>query len=389
MKNRLASLLLFAIMQQGCNNPAPKPVPAPATPVDTVTKAVEPVKAPPPPPDIQKESARLEKYLKRAEIPSQHLKAPARVTTVLKGAQGTLIQIEPTDYVMQDGQPVINDIDVELKEMTNQEQLMRDGAQTISDGKLLVSGGAYYINLTCGGEQLKLKLGHSLKVRLPKITDKDMTLFYGQRDSAGNMNWQPTQQKMAYDPTSRKLINAKNGFGFDGWPISDSGRAISGLKSGPILKDSLIKTLTGKGRDQMVSKRIAKGDRYDTLATNIYNEIALQKLGWINCDHFLEQTNLTNLAYTIDPKDSIICAQVYLAFKDINSIITYEYGFDQHNAFNNIPAGAKATLLAIALKKGRVYASKTELTIEKGHKITLSLKPTPDKDVADLFKFKG
>ena len=72
-------------------------------------------------------------------------------------------------------------------------------AQTVSDGKLLESGGAYYINLSCGKERLRIKKNKSIKIEFPKISDKDMSLFDGKVDSLGNI--------IIYDPEYNSATN--------------------------------------------------------------------------------------------------------------------------------------------------------------------------------------
>ena len=130
------------------------------------------------------------------EQPSQSFTVSSSKPAQVKGKKGTTVFINPSDLETVDGKSVGNNIQIELKELTNQQQLLRTNAQTVSNGQLLVSGGAYYINMTSDGQQLKLKDGKSLNVAFPKLSDTEMALFYGQRDSLGKINWQKANETL-------------------------------------------------------------------------------------------------------------------------------------------------------------------------------------------------
>lgn len=174
MTKALALLISVGFLISGCDNPkTPQDVTDPNN--ATHNKA-----------DIGKLNDALKKY----EEPAQVFKVAASKPSIITGRKGTKIRINPADLVTESGKPLGQTINVELKELTNQGQLLRTNAQTVSDGKLLVSGGAYFINLTSDGEQLKLQAGKNLAVRFPKLSDKEMALFYGQKNDLGQLNWQ-------------------------------------------------------------------------------------------------------------------------------------------------------------------------------------------------------
>ncbi|MDQ3072176.1 MAG: hypothetical protein M3Q97_02770 [Bacteroidota bacterium] len=60
--------------------------------------------------------------------------------------------------------------------------------------KILVTGGAYYLNMNSNGKQLKMKQGKGLEVEFPKLTENEMGLFLGERDSLGQINWTSTNE---------------------------------------------------------------------------------------------------------------------------------------------------------------------------------------------------
>ena len=290
----------------------------------------------------------LDSVLKQYETPSQHLKSSYAHPMQVRGAKGTVISVNPDDLETMSGKPFSASIDIELKELTSTEDLIRSRAATVSDGKLLVSGGAYYINMTCAGEQVKLKSGKSLNVRFPKITDDKMSFFYGQRDSLGQMNWKPQQE------------TANNG----GGTVETD---IYMRKDGAVMSDS--------------EKRIY------ALNDKVFSEISLQYFGWINCDHFLRDGNLTDLLVSFDRSDSLHYVNTFLAFKEINSVMQRIFDASAGaNTFDNIPLNAKVVLIAVAVKDNKLFTSKVSLTMTANPKIVVKMKETAEKDIPDLFK---
>ena len=156
-------------------------------------------------PGIRQQARQLNERLKKLDVPSQIFTAPADKLSMITGQKGTVVFITPDDLETESGGKPEKNIVVELKEITNQADLLRANARTTSNGQLLVSGGAYYLKMTSGDKQLRIKKDKTLKIAFPRISDSAMTLFYGERDSSEHMNWQPTQQK----------LTSKNGYSID------------------------------------------------------------------------------------------------------------------------------------------------------------------------------
>ncbi len=396
MKKQLFYALILTAAITSCDNTKTTTKEAPIAKVaqDTPEKKPE-LPTPAERPDIKKEMMVLQKRLNRFEVASQHLMASAKEKSIVKGAMGCRVLVVPKDMVTPDGQPVTGEIDVELKELPGVEQMVRQGVQTVSDGKLLVSGGSYYVNMTSKGQQLKLKLGKTLKVILPKYTNEQMNVYYGAKDSSGVMNWTETSQKFEkFDTDSSDFlfanVNKISAFEFcfmSGGKNTDSSymQVVNQLKKIKELAYLFGENLTPK--DTAVSRAKKAMKRYESLAGSIYKEVAIQNFGWINCDRFLNETNVTNLACGFEPSDSISYAKVYLVFKSINSAIEERYAYDMGSTFNNVPVGMQGTVIAMAMKKGQLYSSRKEITINKGQKVTLTMKKSKDEDIAALMKF--
>ncbi|MGX7666724.1 hypothetical protein [Flavobacterium pedocola] len=326
--------------------------------------------------DFKAESKKINDFLKQYEEPSQVFKVTAGKPTKVIGKQGTIISINPADLVMENGQAIGKNIEVELKELTNQEQLFRTNAPTTSNGKLLVSGGAYYINITSGGEQLKLKEGKTLSVEFPKITSKEMALFYGERDSLRQLNWQSAGQNFVSKPKQ---------------PAETAPAEVDSLLTEPEM-DDLYAYLKKDNKRPLTKeeKKAARDNKKNSILENkVYKAINLKQFGWINCDRFYDIPKKTDLLYAFDEKESVSNATVYLIFKDMNSVMQNSFisvkNKNYNSVFRDIPVGAKTQLIAFSIKNGKTYAYKTALTIKPKESIKLTLKETSQDEIEKLF----
>jgi len=326
-------------------------------------------------PDSKTEWLKINTLQKKYDEPSQIFTIDSNKPKQVKGNQGTIITIDPENLISVDGQPLGKTIEVELKELTNQEQLLRANAQTTSNGQLLISGGAYYINLTTEGKQLKLKDDKTLAVDFPKITAEEMFLFYGQRDTLGQLDWEQTNQKLKSKPQKKEVTNTTK-------------------ETTYLLDDLLIYIENGSETDTLTTEEITKNHKNLTktqeLQHKMYQTVQLNKFGWINCDRFIQNQNSTNLYYTFNHNDTIVSANVYLVFKDRNSIINNFY-FKQNdsqyvNGFFNIPLQSNTKLIAFSVKNDKIYSFQSDVVVTPNQTIQLNMVETSEEEMNKLFK---
>jgi hypothetical protein len=148
------------------------------------------------------ELAQVDKLLSEiAEKPQQLSASSDKVSTVI-GSKGTIIHVDPSRLETVDGSALGDNIQIELLELTDNSAMLLNNTQTTSNGQILVTGGAYYLNMTSDGKQLKMKQGKGLEVEFPKLTDSEMGLYTGERDSLGQMNWIETTAKFESTSTN-------------------------------------------------------------------------------------------------------------------------------------------------------------------------------------------
>ncbi|HRG53447.1 MAG TPA: hypothetical protein PLL00_11475 [Bacteroidia bacterium] len=319
---------------------------------------------------LQTEAKKFCDFFKTYEEPSQFYTVPANEIKDITGKEGTVISVNPDDLTTLTNQSVDKAIEVELKELVSQQQLLKTNAQTMCNGKQLVSGGAYYINLKSDGQPVKLKPGKSLSVKFPKFTEEPMGLFSGYRDSLGQMQWKQRNQTF------------KKGGPTDAWRDTRNVRIES---EGDVLQ---FDTIAKRKPKQETKAEVQKKEAYDKL----YTAMDIQNLGWINCDRFYNVTDKTTVSIKISNTTPVSFVSIYLIFDAINSIVQTHYGAVQKEVsnpgFENIPVGAKARLVAFSLKGDKMMAYEAPVTVKKDDIFTIFLKEVSEEELRTLLEKK-
>jgi len=317
---------------------------------------------------LKMEAKRFCDVFKTYEEPSQFYSIPAHESKEVKGKEGTVIMVNPDDLTTLTNQPVDNGVEVELKELVNQQQLLKTNAQTVCNGKQLVSGGAYYINLKSEGQPVKLKPGRALSVKFPKLTDAPMGLFSGYKDSLGQMQWKQRNQTFKPNGPAEAWRDTRN---------------VKIEAEGDVLQ---FDTIAKRKPAQQTKTEKQKSDAYGKL----YAAMEIQNLGWINCDRFYNTPDKTTVSIKCNNAEPISYVSIYLIFDDINSIVQTHYGKTEHElsnpGFENIPVGAKVRLVAFALKGDQMMAYETPVVIKKNESVSIILKETSEEELKIMLR---
>lgn len=201
--------------------------------------------------------------------------APKKIS-VIKAQQGLKITVNPSVLEKEDGSVVDGNIIVKVVELTSTDALFKNNASTTSNGRLLVSGGSYFVDMECRGEKLRIKKGQHLQMEFPKLKDNEMELFYGDRDANGNMNWQRANEPLsfnqyasytAYNPPYPQHTGIKH--------FKSKYRMYASLKNAVYFEDKLIsienlvKLLRKRGVDKNIDTlRIPAYEFYTDMAYN-------------------------------------------------------------------------------------------------------------------------
>jgi hypothetical protein len=322
--------------------------------------------------NVSGELRQIKKELQKTGQQSVFYTVPGEKVSKISGPRGLIVTVNPSDLETVKGKPIFGPIEIELKEALTQTHFLQNNINTVSNGRLLVSGGAYYVNMTADGEQLKIKEGRSVKMQLPRITDSSMSLFYAEKTASGDVNWRETTEKFMTAGSKKQSVDTT------GFYLSDYEGQVTRMDV------SEFKQLKGILRDC---------DGYytatETEAPKVYDEMDIRGFGWINCDRFLGETNLVALNYYFSDNDSIQAARMFLAFKNINSVMSHDFrAYNRQNSFPNIPSGAQAVIIAVGLKNGALVADKMDVTAWPGQSVTLSMRPLKEAEIPQLFSLK-
>jgi hypothetical protein len=339
----------------------------------------------------------LNALMANLEQPAQTFQVSGTKPSVVKGKKGTRIQINPDDLETKDGKAPTGEINVTLKELCNQQELALNNAPTISNGNLLVSGGAYYIGLYANGEELRLKDGRNLPVSFPKLSNQKMTLFYGERNSKGELNWQDSK-KTLMPPKVVADLQQLPAEPYEGATAGNSNTRVNTTnKSGKDEIDAILDYVdTTKDEDLKPINKLSpeareKYEQYEKtrkIFEGTYETINVQQLGWINVDYFLNEKNISELY--VQTTSNIKAASITCMFKDIRSVMQETFFLESAGkkitSFENLPIGYRIKLIAVAVANNEPVVYTAEIKITKGQIINLDFKPTNKEELKSVFR---
>jgi hypothetical protein len=211
------------------------------------------------------------------------------------------LEIPANACVSKDNKPCKGKVDIEILYLRTKADLITNDKPTTSGGKLLVSGGVVYIIATQNKQEIKIANGKSIKIRLKNTApDANMRFFEGKTEGRFKFDW--VQVSGQNSPTVTPAT----------WVDSAGSRENKGY------------------------------------------EILTDRFGWINCDKFYDDQNLTN-KFAVALADSFTNrnTSVFVVFKDINSVVKLEGNpstkqFSIPNGYKGIPIGKAVTVVSIS-----------------------------------------
>lgn len=214
------------------------------------------------------------------------------LTQTIVGKKGTRVTFSRFDFSMPDGSSPKVPFDIELREMITPGDIILNGVQTVSNGRILSTGGQVYIKATKDGKDLVLNQWSQLDILIPaKKIDTQMSLFYGNENgTTGDVNW-----------VAAPLDTARN-----------------------------------NNRDSVIVRAPM------TFLDSAYAVIPTQ-IGWINCDKFYKYEGAKTVVKVKSTVPSIDKLVVFLYLPEISSIISISNGVSLE-----IPVGQRIKIVAFA-----------------------------------------
>lgn len=242
---------------------------------------------------------------------------PGAVSTYTTTA-GLRVNIIP-GMLLNTGQSATGLVKITSRLLLSKGDLIRADKPTVSNGRVLVSGGVMYVRLY--QDEVPLTASTSMPLMLEYAgspLDQSMGLFYGDSSVASTFNWLPAQDSM----------------------------------SNPV---------------QIF------GQNYRIYASH---------LGWINCDKFYDTSNIPQSKLALDLPSNYTNANsaAFVVFKNKRTVIEL-YGDAGTMQFRsgNLPAGEEITVVVLSMQGNDYFYGQTDAVIPSqstGNYQTISLTPT-------------
>ncbi len=299
--------------------------------------------------------------------------------TIIVGKQGTII-IFPANCFQRPDTLKKSDILITLKEIYNVSDMIIENLSTTSNNKLLETDGMIKIEAFENGRPIKLNKLHPIIILMPTETsNKEMTFFNGE-ESEDIINWLPMENPNA-------MILPKNGFNDFGKYRLGFLRQIMrllGINSARrIIKNEgeyiNLTEFEEKYKNVKIDKleSIPKSD----LEYYVFNS---QKLGWINCDRFLNEPVVNLITFKIDEKFSKD-TNIKIVYKSIKSIMP-SYS-NRHFSYPNSLKEQEIWIVGLKYIDNTPYLALKETVINKNQEHNLDFKPYPlDELITELKK---
>ena len=154
-----------------------------------------------------KEQGAIEAFFAAEQQNAQeHFTFEAKTGMAIQGKKGTKLKVPADCFVYADGRKVEGTVIVTLQEALSYGDMMMQNLSTTSRGKILETGGMFYIAATdVQGNELKIKTGASIEAKLPTVQASlpGMQVFEAGHDANGNLDWSATNRAVQVNDPSQ------------------------------------------------------------------------------------------------------------------------------------------------------------------------------------------
>lgn len=138
-----------------------------------------------------KQTEATENVFTTQNLPTQFFEINNQNDTFITGKNGTKISIPKNSFVDKNGNDVTGKISFELKEALTLADMVMGNLTTLSNGKILQTGGMIYTNATAKGENVLIASNKALQISVPTENKNDsMLIFEGEVNPENqSINW--------------------------------------------------------------------------------------------------------------------------------------------------------------------------------------------------------
>jgi hypothetical protein len=165
------------------------------------------------------------------KVENQSFMINPKLDTVIYGKKGTGIYLPANCFESTNGDVIKGNIEIEIKECYSIADFIGESLTTVSNGKLLETGGMLNISAKSNDEELQIKKGSSYAIYFPKNGEQiDMGTFYGTQDEKGDVTWVPDYQYDSNSSTSDTIANGNASLNNLSNPLYST-KAVLGVRS--------------------------------------------------------------------------------------------------------------------------------------------------------------
>ncbi|MCX6182057.1 MAG: cytochrome c [Bacteroidetes bacterium] len=118
----------------------------------------------------------------------QHFSINTAKDTVVETDGGIVLSIPAGGFTDADGNVIDGEIELVVKEALSASEIISAGLSTTANGKLLETGGMFYVNAFANSKELKIKKAIYAQVPTDEVKP-GMMLFSGEKTADGRINW--------------------------------------------------------------------------------------------------------------------------------------------------------------------------------------------------------
>lgn len=287
-------------------------------------------------------------------------------TDTIKTKSGVKIITRPNTFMQSDRQDAKEPILIELQEVFDKSEMILNGIGTVSNGKLLESFGMVFIKAMSDGEELTLRNDMPITISIPnKREGYNGELFYGTKTSDG-LNWEYT------GPKSDTIVV----------------ETIEEVKGG--IEIVRVKTYAITNGLKVLISDTNQGLNYDSISTGEFEmkpfesyQFEITKLGWINCDRFINIVDKSTLEVELKNFSHPIG---YLVFSNLNSVMGIMFDEQGVALIEELPDGYPVELVVIDKMKDKFFWVKKSLVNGSDARVILKTKAIDKKELKKELK---
>jgi hypothetical protein len=285
----------------------------------------------------------IEKLMEDLAEDPTHNDFNAERGTKVTTTDNVTIEFPPNSCVKKNGNPCTGNLKLDVLVLRKKGEFLLNNVPTISNGKLLISGGTVLIKIKQDDEEVKLARNASYKIRFQPSapTETNMNLFETKKEERFKFDWtfSPPNQNTNF-PSLKPFFD------------SSSTRRLLGYE---LLLDTLSST------------------------------------SWKNCARLSgDSINLTNKFCVVLP-DSFNNqnSAVFAVFKESNSVVSLlgdgkVKQFCVQSGSKGLPIGKVVTIISISTIKERIYIGTKETTISANGSIRVEPRYTSKSDAKEI-----